>query len=382
MNILVISSHYPKIFGGVSDYTYYLAEALKSETTKITVLTTKSQEIITENGQIKVLADIDNWNIIGILKIIRNIEKINPDYVFLQYVPYMYSRIGLPFFLIFLTFYFRFKKLKFLTTFHEIARSIDFKNIKYLLIAILQRVIAYLISINSNYIVITIDIYRDMLSPFSYKIEKIPAGGNIKKIDLSKLELENLRTKICNRTNYYIVSTIATNIERLHFLFEILSELKKEQFPLKAIIIGRIKAEEVSQCLEIFDIRNIVFLTGYLEPFEIYKYLKITDLFIYLGAKGRNGLVGASSKNTSLIGAYTAGLPVLAVKGYMTDNFFTHKKDIYYLEDLDNKYISNKIIDLLSNKSMLENLRKGSAQIYNEKLSWTVIANKYMNVLN
>jgi glycosyltransferase involved in cell wall biosynthesis len=105
-------------------------------------------------------------------------------------------------------------------------------------------------------------------------------------------------------------------------------------------------------------------------------------LFVFLGVyNDKFGFAGVSTKNTSVIAAYSAGLPVSGIKGYMSDDFFVHLKDIYYFSNTDEESIANSIKSILTDSSLVTKLSKGSLETYKTRLSWQVIASQYLELL-
>jgi len=381
MKILIISSHFPNMIGGVSDYTYFLSKYLSNDHCKIYILTSEYNDIKKdEDTYINVNPTISKWNILGIRKIISEIKSINPDVILLQYVPYMYSKNGIPIFLAFIIFYLNIKGTKVITTFHEVAREIELSKIRYFFIAIFQRLIAYWICMNSFRIVVTLKVYQNMLRPFKNKIEIIPVGSNFKNTSTTETELKKLRISI-TPNNHYLISTFSTNIDRLSLILKILSLLQDEAFPIKLLIIGSINKEKLAHQLKESKLNDSVILTGYLESDNVFKHLKISDLFVFMGSFNERGYTGASTKYTSLVAAYSAGLPVFAIKGYMTDDFFSHMNNIYFVENENASCISNEIKNLLTDQDTLRILKRGSIETYEKKLSWPVIANRYLEII-
>jgi len=137
MKILIISKDFPNIVGGVSDYTYHLSKNLSKKKIDVYVLTSCSEKVIREikGYNVKILPLIKKWGFSSISEIINEIQKVNPEFILLQYTPYMYSYYGIPFWLIFLYFKLKFKRFKICTNFHEISILINLGDFKHLGIA-------------------------------------------------------------------------------------------------------------------------------------------------------------------------------------------------------------------------------------------------------
>jgi glycosyltransferase involved in cell wall biosynthesis len=375
-----LTSCYSNDVGGVSDYVINLSKALSTDS-NILVLTSYPNDNFYRRNNLKIGPRIENWGILGLYKLVNIIMKNKPDYILMQYVPYMYSSIGIPYSIAVLSTILRLRGVKIITTFHEISRSIDIHSFKYLFISICQRIIAYIISLNSLKIVLTLEKYRELLKYFNHKINIIPVGTNILPVHCNDTELNNLKFKI-TKSDEYIISTISTNIQRIEILLRIIAILKKKPFPVKLIIIGKLNHNDVEDIIYKYGVSENIIITGYIESSSAYRYLKISDLFVFLGVyNDKFGFAGVSTKNTSVIAAYSAGLPVSGIKGYMSDDFFVHLKDIYYFSNTDEESIANSIKSILTDSSLVTKLSKGSLETYKTRLSWQVIASQYLELL-
>ena len=76
--ILLITKEFPNIFGGVSDHSHHLCAALANMGLDISVLTSNNENIIKNNkNSFEILATIKKWNILGIVRILRQIKEAN-----------------------------------------------------------------------------------------------------------------------------------------------------------------------------------------------------------------------------------------------------------------------------------------------------------------
>lgn len=391
MKLLLISRDFPNIFGGVSDYTYHLSKALAEKGMKVYVLTSKDKRVIKEDydikgmGCVKVLPVVERWSFLGVLQIIRGIRKINPHCVLLQYVPHMYNKYGIPIYIAIFSILLSIKRFKLITTFHEVAIRFNIKKPKYWIIAIIQRIIAYILCICSKKIIVSIEYYRKMLNPFFKKIIIIPVSSNILPINLNEKEKTNFRDRIAPNGEFIIVTFGSGAPWRRN---DILLEASKKiindlSYSLKIVFLGRMgnspQGNLIKSLSQKYGINKNVILPGYLEGDEIYKYLVISDLFVLLDSDAYGGV---STKSTALTSAYAAGLPILANKGILTDNFLKHKKNIFLIDNLDVDAVIQAIIELINNRQLLNNLKKGSINTYRNYLTWDEIANKYKATLN
>lgn len=383
MRILVVSSHYPNIIGGVSDYTYQLCNELSSKNIEIKVLTSDDSQIV-NNESYEVLPYVKTWDICGVKKIISQINNINPDIVLVQYVPTMYSKHGIPCYLCLVYLILHLKKIRIITTFHEVAHKLEFLNIKYLFISVLQRVIAYTLSLLSEKIIVSIERYRKMLFLFNKKIVRIPVGSNIVPVKLSKNEQKLLRKEFAS-DNEFVIATFGSSSRRIDILVKSISILIERGLKIKFLIIGKLTPDftlKLNDLINNLEIQDYVILKGYLESIDVYKYLYVSNLYVMIEGIDEYGFTGVNTKSTALAAGYAARLPIVGVKGHMTDEFFKHKENIYFINSINEEIIADEVEKIISDKPLLKDLRKGSKLTYTNYLSWEVISNKYISVLN
>lgn len=368
MKVIFISRDFPDIKGGVSDYTYYLSKEFAKKGMEVYVLTSDDERINKNIQHIKVLPVVKNWEFKGISKIVEYIKKVNPDWIIFQYVPYMYSYYGVPFWLIFL--YQRIKKqgFKICTTFHEVSILIDSGDFKHLPVAISQRIIAYLFSLLSDKIVVPIERWEKMLHFFKRKIKVIPVGSSIVP------ENEDIKVKKIERKDFIIIGSFgsAHKSRRVDVHLKAVKILKDRGVKVKYIFIG----DAPNHLKELAKKLNIdVEFTGYLPKDEVWKKLKTFDFFIFFNKKSNKYEAGISLKNSSMVSAFSACVPVIANKGSLTDKIL----EGYYIKCPINKTsFVNKTLKFIDNEKNIEELKERTGIFYKNYLRWDKIAKEYI----
>jgi glycosyltransferase involved in cell wall biosynthesis len=374
------------MFGGVSDYTYHLSRSLAEKGMEICVLTSSNNKVIRniEGSSVKVLPVIKKWGFRAIPQIIREVKNINPDWVLLQYVPYMYNYYGIPVWIAILAFLLRFKNHKLVTTFHEVAIKFDVKKPKYWGIAIVQRLIAYSLCFASYKMIVSIERYRMMLGMFRKRIYRIPIGSNILQINVSNNDKKELKRKIASDKEI-IISTFGTKAAwggNSIFLRAIKRYIDNFDSSIKVLFIGGTSTSlnGLKTIAKQLNLEKYCFFTGELAASEIFFYLAVSDLFVQIETYSYGGI---STKSCTLASAYAAGLPIIGNNGELTDNFFKDGENIILIDEkeLDPLTIAQKIHNALNDKTLLLKLREGSKKTYTEYLSWDRISNMYREIL-
>lgn len=385
MTLLIISSHFYGMFGGVADYTYHLSKSLVQERIKVFVLTS-NDERVKKDDEVNVLPLIDKWNILTVLTIMRTIRGIRPNVVNLQYVPYMYSYYGVPLYMMVLAVTIRIMGFRLMTTFHEVAIRFDWRKPKYWGIAILQRLIAYILALCSNRVILSIEFYQEMLKPFRRKIYRIPVGSNVTPIPVSDEERIRLRTKIVPNGEF-LIATFGAGApwRRTDLLLKAAGEFAKASGRrLKVLLLGRLGDPSSGDYYNLKDLigklgmEDTTYITGYLKNEDVYKYLAIADLFVLLDA---NAYGGVSMRSTALAAAYAASLPIIGNRGALTDDFLKQGQNIYLLDSLEEEDIVRAIERLVIDGGLRQQLVQGSVKTYRDWLTWEKIAQCYCQIL-
>jgi len=378
LKLLIISPNFPNILGGISDYCFNLAITLSEKGYDVNVLTS-DDENISYDSRISTFSFIKNWDLKSVKNLNNQIKTINPDYLLFQYEPYMYNQRGMPVFLLVFFALLDLKKIKLITTFHEIGRRLDYRSPKHLFVGMIQRLVAYYIFFNSQKIVITLKRYREMIPRlFLRKTNIIPVGPSINPFALSIEEKQKIKKLVSPNINP-VITVYGTSVKRIHSLCNILKKLNNKGIRLTIQIIGELPQNStISEEIKENGLEDQFYITGYLDNEKIYKHLVISDIYLQLEGYDDYGSVGISTKSTSLVSAYAAGLPVIGSEGHMTDDFFTHGQNIYYVKTMDIDEVAVTIRELLDNKEILLKLRNGAEKIFREKLSWEIISSKYI----
>lgn len=384
--IVIISNNFPNKVSGVGDYTYYLSIALAGEGFDIYVITSRYEDLKIDD-RIKIFPIVKNWNLFCIFKIIWQIQKVKPNFINFQYVPYAYNYYGMPLYLILLFIIFKVFGFKTINTFHEFAIRLDLEKPKYWIVGIAQRLTGYAIAFLSNKIIVTIEYNKRKLRSFIYKMKLIPIGSNIIPVEISEYEKKELRKKIAPN-NEFIISTFGTlqpNRREDKVLPIIKRYINEKHAPsIKMLFIGSTRS--ISRCpieglCKDLEINESIHFTGYLNNEEVYKFLAITDTFIFLDIDGK-GRGGMNTKSGCVAAAYAANLPIVGYRGDLTGVFFKHMDNVFLINNVSGDAIIGAIKELINNKTLREKLKEGARKSYQSALDWTIIGEQYGELIN
>ncbi len=389
MKLLIISKDFPNIIGGISHHTYKLSKELAKRGNQIYILTSKDERIINEvedksiSNLITIMPYINKWDCINLRIIMKTIKEIKAEAILFQYVPHMYNYYGIPIWVLFFSFSMNFKKYKLITIFHEIAIRINYKNPKYFLSSLLQRIIAYSLCIASKRIIVSIEHYRKMLKFFDEKVHKIPIGSNIEPVIISKEEITKLREKLAPQKEI-IISSFGYNPRNNELIIDAIKILNDKGLKIKFLLIGNYPTkwlENIKNKAKQLKILDNIIITGLIKEEEVYKLLSISDIYIVIEPINKFQQGGVSAKSTSLLAGFAAGLPIIANKGDLTESIFHHKENIYLLNSIEPKTIADAVENILSSKDLMQNLRIKAFETYSKFFTWKIVSDKYLEAI-
>ncbi|OGF67038.1 MAG: hypothetical protein A2Y62_10815 [Candidatus Fischerbacteria bacterium RBG_13_37_8] len=334
----------------------------------------KSSKNSTEKGEISILPLVSHWSWSGIRQILKEIKKMKPDIVLIQYVPNMYNYFGVPVWVIALVLLIKLFGYKLAVEFHEVAIFVS-SGIKYLPIAVLQRCIAYTLCLFADVCFTSMTGYSRMLQFWNKNIRVIPVGSNIivkdPKSSLLRKEISALKNELSEK-KYFMLSSFGSSADyRGHNI--LLNVIKKEK-SLKFIFIG--EGPQISKRAEELGIKDRVLVTGHLKSDIVYKYLAISDLFICLNVAPKSGI---GMKSCALMAAFYAGLPILGYKGIFTETaILKHLENVFLIENCNEIQLHEAIREVMNNDVLKQKLRKGACKLFNEYIAWDRIAEEFI----
>ena len=148
MKILIICPKNKKNCG-VFDYSLIILKTLQQEH-EVELVTNKFYK---KNINSKIKDILPNWKIRGFYKLLRYIIKIKPDFINIQYVPFLYNRWGINFYLPSINLILRCLGFKTALMIHE--TYVPFSNWKWIITGTFQRIQLFFLITFSNKIFIS-----------------------------------------------------------------------------------------------------------------------------------------------------------------------------------------------------------------------------------
>ena len=362
----IVTPNYLPDICGIGDYTSFLFKNLQEKNIDVHIITF-SQDA-TESEQVHVIQKGKEKKAASWLKFLKPPTEVKT--IIFQYEPYSFSKIGIPLYLIYITLVLRIKGYKLAIMFHEVATRLYILNPKKITISLLQLTTAYFITALSSARTTSTTFNAKQLKPFHFTFLPIPSNFTKNK-NISQ-----------NYNNLPAIGCFANRVDS--FFAEVVDQILKNNLGTVLLIGKQSKANNDVWTKHNFYNRPGLTITGTLSPDGIEKYFDSLDIFIHMEKVDAHGRGGASLKNGSLAAALNWGLPVITSKGDMTDeNALQNKVNILFVNNPNRTEDWAEAVEMLNNNQDLKKLiQKNAASFYEHTLSWPVITQKYIGILN
>jgi glycosyltransferase involved in cell wall biosynthesis len=377
INTLILTNKFPPSFDGVGHYSDNLYHLLKMRGIKVGVVTTQSNVFDFErNNQADVFPIAPNWSFKGCYMLLKIINQKQVNNLLIQYVPYSYSKSGVPFIFVFFLVFMRMKGIKIHTNFHEIAIRFSGEGFLSKIRSIVQRTLAYLICSFSNSIQTSNSYYKSLLMPFQSKL--IPIPSNFEKLILEKVDME---FDIDN------IIVIAVNANRCNNnFFEVIYELKKlSKKDFKIIVIGRAYDDDlafIEKKINELSLNTFFQISVNATEETFINCMKNAKLYIQLETVMANKFGGVSSKSGTIATAMQLGIPIITTCGDMTDtSIFRNGINVCFVDYNDALSTAQLIDNLSGDLQQLKLLRKSAITAYHQYFKWEHTINYYLQLV-
>lgn len=371
-HFLFITNLLPPAYDGVGDHTFFLAKSLHSVGHKISMIT-RQDPIADEVSLFAQTYYVEDWRgQVNKEKVLAFVLRARPDWVVVQYVPYAFDRIGLPFFLPGLVQQISKHGDPVAVWFHEIAIRYQF-SFKYAAIAFGQRWIAYHLASRAKSVITSIDLYAGMLWRHREKLALIPSGANLDIEGCSRATTCFIREEIAPGADQLIVVFGKRDIR---FFLPVFRQLQSEFPRLGLLLIGGHFRKQLSDPLP-----SGIFVHSYVPAQNLCSLLSLADIGFLPDPVNEKGQGGTSNKSGSLAALFAAGLPVIGVKGDMNNRLLEHGTNIWLVDTRVATSIFERFKAVLESRSIREKFSKKGKAFYKQYLDWEVLANRLDQIL-
>jgi glycosyltransferase involved in cell wall biosynthesis len=356
-----VTSHLPPERCGIGDYTARLAAEL-APVHDVSVLASR-QPAVDIDSRVRLLPTVDDWGFRGVRALCGRVRDTRPDWVCIEYVPYLYSRLGMNLWLPFAALWMRVHGVRILLTVHE--PFVDLDTVKHVVVGVVQRVMLLLLVTASEKVAVTTTRWTAMLSRLPLglgsRVFHLPVGSSLACVGLSDGEREQLRTELgYDREDVVVAMMQPAGAGKLADLaMTVWREVGRKHPTLKLLIIGTSHAP-VEPSPRIRDV-------GYVPAERASKLLQCADIFLM------PFIDGVSSRRSSLMAAMAHGLPVVTTSGPLTDPVFA-SSPIVMRDPADTAGLVTALDELVTSPALRCRRSRDVRAFYLQHFDWPVLA--------
>ena len=188
-------------------------------------------------------------------------------------------------------------------------------------------------------------------------VEVLPTGVEIDKYIMDRDRIEPLMEKVKADCDILLFSVSRLSKEKnLYFLLKGLKYVRDNtDINFKCLIAGDgAEKENIEQFIRENNLEGYVELIGLIDNDEIHKYYMVSDIFVFASKSETQGMV--------LLEAMAGKTPVIAVRSSGIDDVIKNGFNGYKTRDEIEEW-SQKIIKLMRNKDILEELSENAYQV-------------------
>ncbi len=374
MKVCILSGAPLKASDGVGDFSYALAEELKTKHT-VTLLAPNADQI---NADFQTYRLQGSWGYRGCMETLRLIQRLKPDTILVQFVPQLYGLKGAsPFFSLLLNTLKR-RGYNVVTVAHELNSPFG-RTPKTILLGTAHRLMLRLVVNASSKIIATTPFRLNLLRKRFHKRESsfhcIPVSSTITRFPVDKQKQAALRTELGLTSEHFIVATFGNMAgEAVVFLKTFLTWLANENSLARFLFLGKESKSLKQEFKGDIALHERIFATGQISEEQISQSLSISDLYVVFYPDG------ASTRRTSLMAGLAHGMATVSNSGILTDADLASSQAVYLIRDFSEKEFT-ALKESLKDKKWLENMRHQAFQYFEKNLSWPKISADYCHLL-
>ena len=364
MKVCLITRRMPPARCGIGDYTLGLAASLSSAHEVIIV--TGVQEEIVDDPRVRILPVVPDWGPRGMRVLLKTLRELQPDWILVEYVPFLYSRIGVNFWLPLAVCWMRLAGMRVLLTVHEPFVEID--SLKHAVMGPAQRLMIWLLILGSTKVAVTTSRWTRLIAPFASRTRMFcaPVASPFPNVAMTADERACLRADLGIGPADIVVATLRpTGAGKLWAsTLGVWTRLRETHAHAKLLVIG-VTDEEWQ---ELGDVPDMI-PTGYVSPERASRLLSCADVFIALFVDG------VSTRRTSVMAAMAHGLPIVTTGSPFTDAIF-ESSPIATRAPGNGDGILADLDELMRQPEVRKKRGRASREFYVKHFDWPVLADR------
>lgn len=370
--ILIVTNNFPPIIDGVGDYCANLYEHLQQKGNEVFVVTRKNEAVcrwIEQQGITNFIKPVvTRWNMAGYLQVIRYVRMHKIKMVNFHYVPYSFSRKGMP--LLLLPFYLllRASGVRIITTFHEISVRLKGDGLPAFFLALVQRTIAFFLAFFSDVRITSVKLFAEYLRPFPVCL--LPVPSNFERYSKNSIPKESFVVHVALFASRFYPSLLSA-FQQVHY----------SGMPFSVWLLGRVDESKIATIQENilqYRLDSVVKVVEDISPETVCKKLAASDIYIQLETLNRQKKGGISDKSGWAALAQNMGLCIVTNAGDMTYDSCFNSSNTVFINDIDDaEEIAQKLKELINNPQKRNQYATEAKRTYTHKRSWNIIATHY-----
>ena len=379
MRVLMVSSEYPPMRGGIGDYTHGLACALLAIGIEVTILCNALSPKVADDVPVDRSIPSWGWEFWRVVK--DKVAQYRPDWLHVQYNASMYDgKLAMLFAPLWL------KRanpgMHMAITFHDLQRPRLIPKMHTL-----NRVLFFRSMVLYDLVVTTNEgDYLVVQKALDHRVSlcKIPIGSNIPGVPFSREERVKLRARLGFGPDDFVIAHFGTRIG-LTTLVEGFHILRKQGHSVGLLLIGKrlqphpydtagereVLGEEVMAQLAQAGLSDKVVGTGYLPAADVSRHLQCADVLVLPHPPG------VSMARTSLTAGLVHGMPVVATIPPVVDPELEHGSNILLAEPGNAQALAEAVLLLQHDRSLRFRLQTGALALESQ-ITWSAIARQHI----
>lgn len=376
MHICLVTAKIFAVRDGVGDYAFRLAVELAREH-QVTIVTTTG---MCEEGECQGVIFrpvVPNWRLQGLRVLVRELDRLRPDVVNLQYEPHFYHRWGINLWLPLAMLSLRCRGGRLLTTVHE--PFVPLTNWKWWCTGPVQRLALGLLVCASRKVLVSIEAWARMLRRIFFwrkgDFVWVPVGSNIPTDPAPAGAREEIREAWGLPRNGILLGTFSPlgSGKRLDLLFQTWDLVARRWPSIFLLLIGVTREEVLSRTPEIPAEARVVF-TGFLSAQDASRVLGCLDVFLIPYVDG------VSTRRTAAIAAMAHGIPIVTTRGHLTDRSLFETSPIRLVSGDRVSAMVAAVEELVRSNRERERIGDLTRRFYEQHFAWGVIAKRVVEL--
>jgi glycosyltransferase involved in cell wall biosynthesis len=369
----VCPNYYPRTCG-VGDFSMRLGQELMRRGFEVALFSRAPAQVNPEAPEIRVFAAEGASPLVIIGRLRSQIDAFAPTDLIIQYTPQMLGawRWGSPATL-WLAAWARRRKINLVLLAHELYLRWDRRPDLALAAASLRLQLATLMRMASH-VLVTMEMRVAEVARLA-RIVGVNRRAGVVRIGTAAIPVTKQSTP--GRLRIGMFSTLAST-KRFDVLLECFRIVQARRPEAELVILGDLgdpgnaRMRAFTSAIAAHPARERISQPGKQSLSEIAREVANLDVYLFTMVSGAN------SRSSTLPLALGTGLPVVAIRGYETDDLFVDGDNILFASGLSGEAFADAVLSLHADEKLARRLSEGALRIYRDYFSWDRIADQFL----